>query len=222
MYFKISIEQENYLLRQPETGMGYQVVEASTVTDYSTKNFLVLNSEIVIEMDGMQERYVSEIISKGISFIKEKSKLIILNSTKVLNEYQFCNRVNETNSRYETENGATANEFESADGSEIFIRLSAFQNDKRIDAVKKCLLPGSYTTTVDDYLSCKNKNDDPVERYALPGDDKIQCAFHIRPQKDDTLQRGTVQPAHRKRGGGQEVYFKNGTGAETFLYQTAY
>jgi hypothetical protein len=58
---------------------------------------------------------------------------------------------------------------------------------------------------------------DPVERYALSYNDEIKFAFHIQPKKTDTLQRGTVQPANGKRGGGKEAYFAKGTAAGTFL-----
>ena len=81
---------------------------------------------------------------------------------------------------------------------------------------------GSYTTTMDDYLICKSTDVNPVERYALPTNDKIQFAFHIKPVRTDTLQRGTVQPANEKRGGGKEVYFAKGTAVGTFLKQTPY
>jgi hypothetical protein len=84
------------------------------------------------------------------------------------------------------------------------------------------LRPGSYTTTMDDYLKCEATNDDPIERYALPGNEKIKFAFHIQPINVDTLQRGNVQNVNGKRGGGKEAYFANGTSNGTFLKQTPY
>ena len=61
---------------------------------------------------------------------------------------------------------------------------------------------------MDDYLECISPPpEDPIERYALPSNDEIKFAFHIHPKKTDTLQRGTVQPANGKRGGGEEAYF---------------
>ena len=107
-------------------------------------------------------------------------------------------------------------------GEEVFVRLSAFDNDRRVDKINKCLRAGSFTTTMEDYLKCKTTSDDPIERYALPSNDKIQHAFHIQPLKSDTLQRGTVQPANGKRGGGKEAYFDKGTSAGTFKKQTPY
>lgn len=220
MYFKLSTSQENNLLNQPETGMGYQIVEASKAGHYTREKFLVLNSEIVIEMNGYQDANVRKVINEGISSIKAGANYITLNSVAVLNETQIRNAVNESKS--EKESGAIDNAVENANGEEIFVRLSAFDNDRRVDKINKCLRTGSFTTTKDDYDKCKTTNDDPVERYALPNNDEIKFAFHIQPEKADSLQRGIVQPANGKRGDGKEAYFANGTAAGTFLKQTAY
>lgn len=220
MYFKLSTLQENDILNEPETGMGYQIVEATNARNYTRGRFLVLNSEVVIEMNAYMNDNVLKVISEGISSIKAKAEHITLYAISVLSEKQFRNVVNE--SKNEIERGAIGNPVVNASGEEIFVRLSAFDDDKRIDKINKCLRPGSFTTTKDDYLKCKTTNDDPVERYALPSNDKIKFAFHIKPVKTDTLQRGIVQPANEKRGGGKEAYFSKGTATGTFLEQAPY
>ena len=220
MYFKLSRSQEIELLNQPETGMGYQIVEATIDENYSREKFLILNSEVVIEMNGVEDYLTRIVINEGIFSIKAKANLITLKSIKVLNEKQFPNQVNE--SKNEKEKGALDNPVENANGEEIFVRLSAFDDDKRIDKINNCLRPGSFTTTEDDYILCKYIEDDPVERYSLPNNDEIKFAFYIQPVKSDTLQRGRVQPANGKRGGGKEAYFEKGTTKGTFLKQTEY
>jgi hypothetical protein len=220
MYFKLSKSQEIDLLNQPETGMGYQVVEANKTGSYNREKFLILNSEVVIEMNGYEDGYIRKVINEGIFTIKSSASFITLNSITVLNEKQIRNQVNE--SKNEKEKGALDNPKEYANGEEIFVRLSAFDDDKRIDKINKCLRPGSFTTTEDDYIVCKYMDDDPIERYALPNNDEIKFAFYIQPIKSDTLQRGRVQPANGKRGGGKEAYFANGTAKGTFKNQTPY
>jgi hypothetical protein len=219
MYFKLSDSQENYMLSLAETGMGYQVIEARRSGNYKSEKFLVLNSEIVVEMDASLDDNVRRVTNEGTINTKLRASLITLNAIRIVNEIEYRN-VSE--SKKENENGATANAVEYSDGKELFVRLSAFDNDKRVDKENKCLRPGSFTTTEDDYIKCKYLNLDPVERYALPNNDKIKYAFHIQPQSFDTLQRGTVQPANGKPGGGEEVYFANGTAPGTFLKQTPY
>jgi hypothetical protein len=220
MYFKLSRSQEIDLLNQPETGMGYQIIEATKAGNYSREKFLVLNSEVVIEMNGFEDYMTRIVMHEGLFSIKAKAELITLNSISVLNENQFRNQVNE--SKNENEKGALDNRVENANGEEIFVRLSAFNDDKRIDKINKCLRPGSFTTTEDDYIVCKYIEDDPVERYALPNNDEIKFAFYIQPVKSDTLQRGRVQPANGRRGGGKEAYFEKGTAKGTFLKQMEY
>jgi hypothetical protein len=220
MYFTLSAQQENELLRLPETGMGYQVIEAYKSGNYNKLKYLVLNSEIVIDMNGYEGDMVNKVMNENIGYIKRNAMTISLHSITVLNEKQFRNILGESKS--DKEKGAIDNPVERADGKEAFVRLSAFDDDKRVDKVSKCLRPGSYTTTNDDYLKCKSTNDDPVERYALPNNDQIRFAFHIRPLNTDTLQRGIVQPANGKRGGGKEAYFAKGTSNGTFFAQTPY
>ncbi len=200
MYFKLTEEQENKLLEEPETGMGYQIVETRKAENsYIREKFLVLNSEIVIKMDGKESENIHKIINKDIDSIKASAQYINLNIVSVYSELGFKNMASEP--KAEKEKSAIENDIEFANGKEIFVRLSAFLNDKRIDTINKCLRPGSYATTLEDYYKCKNANEDFVERYALPNNDRIIAAFHIKPTTDDILQRGIVQPAYGKRGG---------------------
>jgi hypothetical protein len=220
MYFKLSTSQENSLLNLPETGMGYQIIEANKAGSYSRSRYLALNSEIIIEVNGYEGDHVRKVIHDGIFKVKALASELVITNITVLNEKQFRNQIRE--SKNENEKGAIENPVVNASGDEVFVRLSAFSDDRRIDKINKRLLPGSFTTTMDDYLKCKASNDNPNERYALPNNDKIQFTFHIKPLKSDTLQKGIVQAANDKRGGGKEAYFANGTAVGTFLLQTPY
>jgi hypothetical protein len=126
------------------------------------------------------------------------------------------------NKRYSGGQGALNNPKESAKGDEIFVRVSAFADDRRIDFVNKKLKPGSYTTTEQDYQDCVGTHDDPIDRYALPNDEPIVWAFYIKPKSTDILQRGIVQPAFGHKGGGIEAYFDAGTSNDTFLETRTY
>ena len=220
MYYRLSRSQEIDLLNQPETGMGYQVIEANKEGSYLREKYLVLNSEVVIEMNGYEDIHIRKAVNEGIFSIKSGASLISLGSIRVLNEKQFRNQASEP--KNENEKGAIDNPVENASGVETFVRLSAFEDDKRIDKVNKSLRPGSFTTTQIDYALCKYTDDNPVERYALPNNDEIKFAFYIKPDKTDTLQKGRVQPAYGKRGGGQETYFAKGTASGTLYNQTPY
>jgi len=120
--------------------------------------------------------------------------------------------------------GAKDNPVQLANGRMAFVRLSAFYDDKRIDRVNKCIRPGSYTTTMADYLTCilpLNKFD-PIDRYAIPNNDPIKWVFDIIPKAGDSFQQGVVQPDFGKKGGGVECYFEKGTSFGSFTSEAEF
>lgn len=226
MIYRLHWVDVNNLLRAPETGMGYQVVEAAQYGIEAAKRYVVYNSELAINIDSEFKSYKRQIFFEGFSKALDRSSELILEtkSIRVLNKAEVQERKalrfseSKTNKkRHPGDKGAKENPKESANGVEIFVRLSAYENDKRIDFDNKRLRPGTYTTTEQDYNECVSTNDDPIDRYALPNDEAINWAFYVRPKTGDTLQRGIVQPAFDHEGGGIEAYFENGTSNDTYF-----
>lgn len=230
MIYKAYSSDSNRLLSLPETGMGYQIIEGQLTGSYSTKRYVVYNSDLIVDFDSDFQRFKQQIISRGYSSILNESNLLNIKTDSI----RLISRSYLYESRYLTESkksnkkrnsggkGATDNPKEYADGKEIFVRISAYEDDKRIDFAKKKLKDGTYTTTHYDYLDCVNKEDDPIDRYALPNDEKIKWAFYIQPKSLDRLQRGIVQPAFGHDGGGIEAYFENGTSENTYFDKRQY
>lgn len=221
MIYKAKIETKNKLLSLPESGMGYQTISGIKRGTYNSQNFVVLNTTLIIDDSDeiTLSSTVKQILNEGFENLLSKSPYIELNDIMLINFGQISNVLNEET---ETKKGAKDNKVEYANGEDFFVRLSAYDDDKRIDKINKKLIPGSYTTTLEDYKYCKENDLDPIELFALPNDDPIQWTFHIQPKKVDTLQKGTVQPAFSHYGGGDEVYFAKGTSNGTFLQQTPY
>lgn len=48
MYFKLSAEQKNYLLSQPENGMGYQIVKVILKSGKVLRQHKVINSSLLM------------------------------------------------------------------------------------------------------------------------------------------------------------------------------
>jgi hypothetical protein len=230
MIYKLYAADSLNLLSSPETGMGYQIINASEYGKTQIKNYIVYNSELVVDIDSDFQSNKRKIITEGFKTILNKSSQLIL-ETKSIKVYgqsavreqkvlSLNNKVNKK--RHSGGNGAIDNPKEYANGTDYYVRLSAYEDDKRIDFQNKKLKPGSYTTTFLDYNDCVSTNDDPVDRYALPNDEKIKWAFFIKPKSYDTLQKGIVQPAFDHEGGGIEAYFENGTSNETYLLKKEY
>ncbi len=182
MIYEAKIETKNKLLSLPESGMGYQIISGIKRGSYNSQKFVALNTSLIFEYsdENTLSSTIKQILNEGFEKLITKSPYIELNDIRLTNFGQVSNVLNEET---ETKKGAKDNKVEYADGEEIFVRLSAYEDDKRIDKINKKLIPGSYTTTSEDYVYCKENDLDPIDRYALPSDDSIQWAFHIQPKK---------------------------------------
>ena len=230
MIYKLYSLDANDLISRPETGMGYQIVQATQFQRTEIRKFVVYNSQLAVDLDVNFQTNKRRIINEGFKNILNSSTELIL-ETKSINvlgqsSIRESKSLSDTkiiyNKRESGGKGASDSPKENANGLEIFIRISAFEDDKRIDTVNNKLKSGSYTTTEKDYRDCVSSNDDPVDRYALPNDDEIGWAFYIKPKTVDSLQRGIVQPAFNHEGGGIEAYFENGTSNDTFFDKREY
>jgi hypothetical protein len=218
MLYKLFSNQQEELRALPETGMGYQLIEARLRGEYSKKGFIVLNGELVVENDYLRKDNLREIFSKGFDVSVRNAHSIDLIEIKLINESRLFDVFEDSGSKSSAKDTAIVY----PDGITYYVRLSAYEDDKRIDKKNNRLLPGSYTTTKADYEKCVNGKDDPVERYALPNEEKIEWAFHLLPIVKDGYRYGVVQPEFGKKGGGKECFFENGTSFGTFKKQTSY
>jgi len=228
MIYKASSSFTETLLEQPETGMGYQLIEAKRPDRYSTQKFIVYNAELIIDLNENFQENKKNLLNEGYVSMFRRSDYLDLSLSAVLSrqELKFVRMLYESSmnerGRSSGKRGADDNPPVPANGKDIFVRLSAYENDRRIDIENKCLLNGTYTTTMEDYLNCKRYNDAPIDRYALPNNEKIKWAFHVQPKSYDEYQLGTVQPANGHNGGGIEAFFKNGTSNDTYLKKGLY
>ncbi len=69
MYFKLSKEQENYLINQPETGMGYQVVKVILKNGKVLHRQKVINSSILLLSgnESITENDIDEIVPEQLN-----------------------------------------------------------------------------------------------------------------------------------------------------------
>lgn len=230
MIYKTYLTDTSKLLSLPETGMGYQLIEGRLINEYITRKYIVYNSEIAIDLDDQFQINRRHITVKGYSNILNEATLLMVNTDSIrvlprsiLLESRVLSNYKQTkNKRHQSGNGAKDNPKEYTKGDETVVRISAYENDKRIDFNRKRLIEGSYSTTLSDYYDCIITDDDPIDRYALPNDEKIKWAFYIKPTSLDGLQRGIVQPAFGHEGGGAEVYFEDGTSDNTFYNKKDY
>lgn len=240
MVYELYVSAQASLLQKPETGMGYQIIEAKYGT-LERRQYVVYNSEVAIDLDSnfldyktklFSNRVIRHVTTRGLQKFDaiddlnllpiETASISVLSKNQAPKFISFSAVEKNKKKRHSGTTGALGSRVEFANGQDIFVRLSAFEDDKRIDFDEKKLKTGSYTTTDQDYKDCLSEKDNPVDRYALPNDEEIKWSFYIKPVTMDTLQRGVVQPAFDHAGGGVESYFANGTYKETYLEKREY
>lgn len=229
MIYRALTSEVNRFLSLPESGMGYQIIQDSR--PYRLTNFLVFNAELVITMDSDLNENLRSLNSRGFSQVLNEARSfpVPANSFRQLPISAVDRRTLDLEDslvtrfhRHKYGTAAKENPTQKATGHEVFVRVSAYENDKRIDFVNKKILPGTYTTTLEDYTWCISTNDDPIDRYALPSNEPIKWAFYVQPLSVDTLKRGVVQPAFGHLGGGIEALFPTGTSIGTYLRKAEY
>ncbi len=232
VFYKTTIALTSDMLALPETGMGYQIIDAIKRDKHTrerfSERFVVYNSVLIVPYDSTFIESKRQLIKEGFNNILDKSDSLPLENVTLVykSAIQEMRVLSESKKRYRKRysggSSAIDNPKEDADGKEHFVRLSAYQNDRRIDFENKKLRPGTYATTSRDYMDCVQLADDPIDRYALPNDATVKWAFYIQPRAKDTLQRGIVQPAFGQDGGGLEVYFVDGTSRDTYKVTRPY
>ena len=213
-------DRQNELLAQPESGMGYQIVDIM-LRDGSVRRGTAFNGEILLyseePLDGLK-RVIEP--SRRFQMLERKELGLgeeIVELKVVATETQSASRVREGSDVEATSPSTGANEApeEGSQVDEEFKRFCAFANHRRVTATGG-LSPGTYATTAADARQV-DTGSDAVKRYALPNPNPAIYRFTITPPVKTALKRGVVQPAYGQPGGGVEVIFVNGSPNNTVI-----
>jgi hypothetical protein len=191
------------LLEAPETGMRFQRISINNLSySFLTQNLenslnrVIVNGEYVFDYDDLNfapllfnmDRYLE---ANAEPFVFERLSLVL-------------------NSKYEaTPNPGTLPPYTYASKpGDVFIRLSAFDNDRRI-LPDGSVREGTYATTLND-MKVTPSGAAAVGRYALPDRLPAIHVYRIIPPPNTSIYFGTVTPNYGLCGGGVEVYFPFG------------
>jgi hypothetical protein len=206
--FKLNQAQTTDLLGSPESGMGYQLVEA-TLRDDKKKDGVVYNADLLVLNDERQLRILElrESYPRSLRFAQDAAGEV--KALRVL----AGPRLMALSEAEKKSVGATDGLAGKTKAGAAFKRFSAYANDNRVMA-DASLRPGTFATTEDDAKNVKTGTGANA-RYALPNPAPASCRYTIRPDKDTAIQSGIVQAANGQPGGGVEVIFTNGTQPKT-------
>jgi hypothetical protein len=214
--YRITATQQRSLLEQPESGMGYQLVEIVTDTN-QTLRALAYNAELVLPEGRDHRVMIHEYLTAKLANDRlETGVREIRVLSRPADRAKFL--VNEAVAAYgqHTYKGPAKDApIVKTKADELFRRFCAFANDRRITADGK-LTPGTYATTLSDSMHVKTGKQ-AVARYALPNPEPAVHRFTILPGAGLDIQYGIVEPAYGQAGGGVEVIFPGGTNAHSVI-----
>src|SRR5579871_409484 len=213
-------ESTEVLLKLPETGIGFQFVEATV--DWVRKAFLVFNAEIAYDVSDLQ---LSD---------SDDPATILFNGTRIV--YAIAAAQMNTGTLALSPTALAAPRIIASGGgaappalpptaatvappsslvksyplpaNRVFHRFSPYKPDKRVDPVTGNFLAGTYATTDSDFPLVPS-GFAAVGRYALPSMQPASHHYQIEAPAKTPVTFGTVAPAFGQAGGGVEALFVN-------------
>ena len=226
MLYLVDTPSTKWILQQPESGMGYQVLRngrKGSANAHDRKCYLVLNARYAIEIGTgckmicmrchrddfeklaefertLEEKFTESDKANGEDYEKLCCQLACESGWRKL-------RVDFKRMKVETHGGYPSSCLQ----GEEFMRYSAFRKDRRIQS-DGSVMKGTYATTENDSAAVLSGLV-AVARYALPNPMPAIYPFRIRPSQGIRIRVGTTSPAYSQAGGGVEVRFKQDTSA---------
>lgn len=207
--FKIRENTQSRLLKEPETGMGFQVIK------YRDSALVIFNASIAIPLNELREQPLSEDDYNLVSghpdsgFEQNSDSLNIEDDILILNLLLRTGMDTDTFGLSISESAIIPPE--SIISSRIphaYYRYSPYHIDKRVDSISGDFFPGTFATTQSD-MHFVPSGFAAVGRYALPNPASAKYIFPIVTFDKPNL-IGTVAPNFGQSGGGVEVLFNKG------------
>lgn len=205
------------LMDLPETGMGFQLVEASVWGD--VKPFLVFNSERAIDLSEIAMEPgddPSVVLRNGLKIIELMKDDIVRTMFMAPQPNSFRLLASRVPADRRTAVAAIAvkatlpsslvKHVPGLLAPRTFHRFSAFNPDRRVDPSTGSFLPGTYACPESE-VPFVPTGFIAVGRFALPNSLPASHHFAIEAPAGTTVDFGTVAPAFGQAGGGVEAFF---------------
>ena len=204
----------------PETGMGFQLVEAMVMR--SITPLLVLNSERAIDLRGIDLTPGDDptaILRNGLRVIETmksqpdvtmfaapQPRIIRLLSARIGSIPKSVGAAASAAPQIALPSSLVKHVLLSA--NRTFSRFSAFNPDRRVDPLTGSFLPGTYAAPESE-VPFVPTGFVAVGRFALPNNLPASYHYEIEAPTGTGVDFGTVAPAFGQSGGGVEAYFAN-------------
>ena len=207
------------LVNLPETGMGFQLVEAVVLG--MTKPLLVLNADHAIDIAEIGLEFgddPSVILRNGLRIIDTMNSGIVQTMFAAPQPHSFKllgSRISLPQIANPIAGGvlmvalpSSLVKHVSLPANRVFHRFSAFNPDRRVDPKSGSLLAGTYVAPESE-IPFVPTGFTAVGRFALPNNLPASHHYVVEAPAGTSVDFGTVAPAFGQAGGGVEAYFKN-------------
>jgi hypothetical protein len=219
--WSLNLAGRTALLDLPETGMGFQFVEAMALGE--SRRFLVLNAERAIDLAEIKLEPSDDplgIVRNGLRIME----LIQKGQTETFVSAPAPHSFRLLGSRISTPTAGMGVQIAmpsslvkhvTLSATRVFHRFSAFNPDRRVDPLTGNFLPGTYAAPQSE-VPFVPTGFAAVGRFALPNSLPASHHYEIDAPAGTVVDFGTVAPAFGQAGGGVEAYFQNAvTNAKT-------
>lgn len=205
------------LLALPETGMGFQLVEANCWGKLTP--FIIFNSDLAVDISALNLEIgddPSVILNNGLRIVDALKgyREPIFRAPQPHSFRLIGSRVDVESEIASSKGGGSPQIAQSSSlvkritltENRIFHRFSAFYPDKRINSKTGDFAAGTYATP-DSEVPFVPTGFAAVGRFALPNNLPASYHYMIEAPTGTTVAFGTVAPAFGQAGGGVEAYF---------------
>ena len=212
---RLDSNQTRSLLDQPESGMGFQIVEVPIAYSRNGEAWIAFNAELAIAFDNPNDVLDWTVIRNAgdLEWLRGQAELpgSLYGAPQVI-----VSRAGGSVSAhvYGRLRGLAPTPLSLIKASVTaagarYTRFSAFSLDKRVDPATGDFLPGTYATTLTDEPMAPS-GFAAVGRYALPNIMPSKFLHSLTSHAGAPVRSGTVAPAYGQSGGGVEVFFPAG------------
>jgi hypothetical protein len=202
------------LLQLPESGMGFQLVEATFWG--APKRLLVFNVQTALDLSELPLDFAADtgtIATNGARIVEalKTARLTMIAAPGPRNFRLLASRIPtgsvSTSSAVVTASALVKHVVLTA--VRTFHRFSAFKPDRRVDLKTGDFLPGTYAAPVSE-VPLVPTGFAAVGRFALPNNAPASHHYVINAGAQTAVSFGTVAPAFSQAGGGVEAFFPGG------------
>ncbi len=204
MYYHVNAEITKRLINLPESGVGYQIIEARPEGQSTCSIYWVFNAQLVLPLDQLfnslkhENFYYLLSIASPIQF----SSLRVLKSKEIVDLFDTVQELRNQEEKKEL------------DSKEV-VRVVPYRDDSRL--VQGQLTRGSLCIQEELVSDCIRKGIDVIDHFGIPDFDNKKEVYHYQCYKKDVVCKHFPAPLYPKHSENEVVLVQTNRKSSTVL-----